>query len=99
MKKARQKPRFLELLTEIQFCNDGTITLNILLVKVAEQTTAMADHLQKTTAGMIILFVLLKMFRQVCNASCKNSNLDFRGTRVALMNCILCDDFRFCLLC
>ena len=48
MKKAGTiSPLACFLLAQIQLSDDGTIALDILVVKVAQQPTAMSDHLQR----------------------------------------------------
>ena len=84
--------------TQTKLCDNRTITLNIRLVEVAEQTTAMADHLQQTATGMMILLVLLEVLRQIVDTCGEDSDLYFRRTRITLVNGILLHDFLFCFL-
>ena len=49
----------------------------------------MTNHLEQAATGMMILFVLLQMLREIPNTSRQNSNLHLRRTRIALMDSIL----------
>ena len=49
----------------------------------------MADHLQQTTTGMMILLVLFQMIRQILDTSRQYSNLYLWGPRVTFVNSIL----------
>ena len=63
-KKRGYDPRF-RLLTQIQFSNDRTITLDIFFIQIAQKAATVTDHFQKTASRVMILFVFLEMFRQI----------------------------------
>ncbi len=52
-------------------------------LQVVEKLAAAAHHLQKTTAGVVILLVLLEVIREAVDAGREESDLDFGRTRVA----------------
>ena len=58
--------------------DDLTIAVNILLLKVAEKSAAMTNHLEKTAAGVVILLVNFEMFSKVEDTVSEDSDLYFR---------------------
>jgi hypothetical protein len=73
------------LFLEFQFVDKLFVTRFIFAFQVAKQSAAIADHLQQTTAGMVILFVGLQMTGNLFDLSGKDSDLHFWGTSVILM--------------
>ena len=55
----------------------------------------MADHLQQTAAGVMVLFVDLQVLGQVSDALGQYRNLDFGGTGVLLVDAVGLDDGSF----
>jgi hypothetical protein len=66
------------LLADVQFFNQGTVTLNIAFLQIIKEAVTLADHLVKAAAGMVIFFMDLQVLRQDIDTLCKNSNLYFR---------------------
>ena len=83
------------LLSEVELRDDRTVALDVLVAKIRQQAAAMANHLQKPAAGMMILLVLLQMLGEIRDARGQHGNLDFRRTRVALVDGILLDKSGF----
>jgi hypothetical protein len=59
--------RYTTLLTYTETCDDSPISLDVLFLKVIQQTAASPDHSQKSPAGMMIFGVNLKVFGQIRN--------------------------------
>jgi hypothetical protein len=75
-------PSDYELATQTQSFDKILVTINILALEVVQQFTTLIDQTQKTTTGVVILFVLHKMRGQVVDAGGQQSHLDLGGTRV-----------------
>jgi hypothetical protein len=71
-----------ELFPQSEALDDCAITLQILVFQIVQKPPALADEFQKTSARMVILFMLLEMIGQVSNASAKQGHLNFRRTRI-----------------
>ena len=80
------------VLSDAQFCDNGAVSLDIRLDQVAQQVSALADHLQKTAAGVVVVLVRLQVFRQRVDPAGQNRNLNLRRTGVALMPRVLVDN-------
>src|SRR5580658_10213155 len=55
------------------------------MMKIIQQATALADHDQETTAGAVVLDILLQMFGQMIDALGQKSDLHVSGPCVALV--------------
>jgi len=87
------------LLSDVQLIDYRTVTLNVNLGKIVKQVTAMSDHLEKTAAAVVVLFVILQMLCEIVDAFCENSNLNFRAAGVAFMYGVLCNNFLLLFFC
>ena len=90
------------LLAELQFASDRHVAIVIRFVEIIEQTPALADHLQQSAAGTVILVVLLQMLSEVIDPLGQQSNLNVGAPGIAVMhaerfNCfvLLFDTVRF----
>ena len=83
----------LKLLSQAELLNDSTVSLNVNLLEVAKEVTSVTNHLQKTSAAVVVMCVLLQMLVQVVDTACEKSNLYLRRTCVTLVYCILCNNF------
>lgn len=81
-----------DLLSDAQFCDNGAVSLDIRLNQVAQQVPAFADHLQKTTAGVVVVLIRLQVFRQRVDPAGQDRDLDFRRTGVALVGLVGVDN-------
>ena len=90
-------PQALVLLTKFEFFDDGAITVDIGLHQVVEQVAAMADHLQQTTAGVVVLLVDLAVFGQLNDSLGENGDLNFGRACVLFGTGVGGDDGAFCL--
>ena len=83
------------LLSYAETLDDRTVTVDIDLDKIVEEFLSLADHLEKTAAGMIVLGVSLKMLCELVDPLGKDSDLDFGRTCVALVYRVLIDNALF----
>ena len=58
-----------KLLTDPQFSNDSTITLDVLLCQVVQHLAALTDHLQQATAAVVVVDVNLQVLGELLDAS------------------------------
>ena len=77
------------LLTQIQLFNDCAVTVDIGLLKVTEEVTSVADHLQHAATAVVILVVSLEVLGQSVDAMSKDRNLNLGRTGVTLVGSIL----------
>ena len=70
------------LLTDTQLSDQGTVTVDVLLLQVSQHRTALTNHLQQTAARVVILLVYLQVLGQLLDAGGQDCNLNLRGTGV-----------------
>ena len=96
MENAQGKPAFpahmIRLLTQTQLCDEGAVTLDILLLQVFEQAAALTDHLVQAAAGVVVLLVDLQVFGELVDALGEDSHLDFGRTGVGGVGAVVFDD-------
>lgn len=56
------------LLTDTQLSDQGTVTVDVLLLQVSQHRTALTNHLQQTAARVVILLVYLQVLGQLLDA-------------------------------
>jgi hypothetical protein len=76
------------LSTQSKLGDDGSVTLDVVLLDVVEHATPATDHGQQTTAAVIVLLVRLQVAREVVDALGKDGNLHFRGTRIGCVKLV-----------
>ena len=57
----------LQLSTQTETLDEGTVTVNVNALEVVKQTTTVTDHQLHTTTGVVIMLVLLQVLGQVGN--------------------------------
>jgi hypothetical protein len=57
----------LELMAQSQSSHDFVVLLDVCLLQVVEQLSALLDHFQQSAPRMIVLFVSLEMFGEFAN--------------------------------
>ena len=82
----------MQLLTQTQLSDEGTITFDVLLCQIVQQTTTLTDHLGQATTGMIVVGVLLHVLGELLNAFGKDSYLNFGGTGVGFVGAVAFDN-------
>ena len=80
------------LLTKTETCNDGTITLDILLLQIVKVLSSLTYHDKHTSAGVVILGVCLKMSGKLADSLSENCDLNLGRTGITFVNCVLLDD-------
>ena len=50
------------LLSDTQRRNYGTVTLDVRLLEIVQQTSSLTDHHEQTSSGMVVLGVDLEVF-------------------------------------
>ena len=63
------------LLTDTQLSDQGTVTVDVLLLQVSQHRTALTNHLQQTAARVVILLVYLQVLGQLLDAGGQDCNL------------------------
>ena len=76
--------RYLQLLAQTEAFDQAAVTREVLALVVVQQLAALADHLEQTTAGVVILGVGLEMIGQAVDAGGQQCDLNFGRTSVAL---------------
>jgi hypothetical protein len=70
------------LLPNTKLLNYRTVPTNVVRHEVVEQPSSLANELQQTSPGGVILGVRLQVIREFRNSSAENSNLNFRCSRI-----------------
>lgn len=83
------------LLTESEALDDGTVALDIILLKVVKKSTTLGNQLSKSSRGTIIFTVHLEVLRQMGNTVGEQSDLALSGTSVSVRLSVLSKDFLF----
>src|SRR5436309_867176 len=85
------------LLADAEFRDDALIALGIVFLEVVQQATALADQHEKAAARAVVFLVRLEVLRQLANAFAKQSDLNFRASRIACMGSVLVNEGFFLL--
>ena len=72
------------LLTDSELLDQNTVSVDVLLSKVVKKVTSAANHLEKTSSGVVVVLVNLKVFVKVVDSLCEDSNLNLGRTCVVL---------------
>ena len=80
------------LLTDTQLSDQGTVTVDVLLLQVSQHRTALTNHLQQTAARVVILLVYLQVLGQLLDAGGQDCNLNLRGTGVGSVGTVCLDN-------
>ena len=86
-----------ELFTDAEFLNYRFVALGVVLLKVIEQATPLADQHEKTAARTVILLVRFKVLRQLANALAEQRDLNFGASGVGRVRTILTNEGLFLL--
>jgi hypothetical protein len=73
----------LELLTEFEGSDELGIALSVRFLEVIQETATLANHFEKATLGVMILWVALEVFVEFVDVSRQQSDLNFRRTGVS----------------
>ena len=77
------------LLTEVQSLNDSTVTLDIYLLQVLQQLTALTDHLQHRTLSAEVVTVVLEVLCKVADTVREQRDLALWRTCIGVRLAVL----------
>jgi hypothetical protein len=80
---------------ELELLGDRLIPSQIGVVEIIQQPTALADHLEQTTAGTVVFDVLLQMLGQVIDTLGQKSDLHVSGPCVLFVQLEPCYHLSF----
>ncbi len=81
-----------ELLSDTQFGDDSFVPLYVLGSQIIQEPSALTHKLQKTSTRMMVFLMNFEMFGQVSDPLAEERNLDFRRSRVTLVEPVLLDN-------
>ena len=81
------------LAAQPQASDEVTVTLNVVLAQVLQQTAAATDEQQQATTGVVVVLVGLQVLGQVVDALGQQCDLSLRGAGVGLVDAVLLEDF------
>lgn len=87
-----------KLLSQTKALNDRTVTIDVLLLQIAEEFLSLANHHVQTSSGMVILGVCLQMLGELLDSGGQNRDLHLCGTGVAFVYSIILDDLLLLIL-
>jgi hypothetical protein len=79
--------------TETKIRNESPIPLQIGLLEVFKEAPAAANHLQETSAAMVILLVAVEVAPKVIDSGREEGNLDRSAATILFVQLVLLDDF------
>lgn len=83
------------LLSEAELLDDGTVTVDVLLLEIVQKITTLTDHFEKAATGVVIIVVGLQVLGEVGNSLCENGDLYLGRTCVTLVHSVGLDDLCF----
>ena len=78
--------------TQSETADDRAVTLDVGLLEVVQETTALADEEQQPASAVVVVLVLLEVFGEVRDAVAQERDLHLGGSGVALSGGVLGDD-------
>ena len=79
----------IALSSQTELADDGTVTLNIVVLQIVEEVSSVTDHLLKSAAAVEVLFVVLQVRGEVVDAGGEECDLYLGGSRIAFVGCVL----------
>ena len=79
------------LAAQAELRDKGAVALQVGSLQVAEQATALADHLQQATAGVVVLAVVAQVLGELVDALGEQRDLDLGRAGVAAGAPVLAD--------
>ncbi len=80
------------LLTDAELFDDSTVSFNIVLLKISQQVSSVADHFEKAAVGMAVFRISLEVDIELIDTVGEKRYLNLRGTGIALVNGIIGND-------
>ena len=84
--------RSVDLASQAEAGDDRAVALDVGLLQVVEETTALSHEEQQSPTAVVIVLVLLEVLGEVGDAVAQQRDLDLGGTGVALGQGVLADD-------
>jgi hypothetical protein len=85
------------LFADAELGYNGLVPFRVVLLQVVEQTTAPADHHEKSAARAVVFLVRFEVFRQLTNAFAQQRDLNFGTTGIGRVRAIRVNDGLFLL--
>ena len=82
-------------MTKFELLGHGLITVDVRVVQIIQQSSALADHHQQPAARTVILLVALQMLGQMVDALCEQGYLHVCGSSITLVKFEWFDGLRF----
>jgi hypothetical protein len=82
----------LWLATNTETTNKGAVTLNVTVLHVIEQTTALSNELHEATSGVVITFVHLQVLGEMRDTVRQNRDLNFGRAGVLVVMLVVLND-------
>ena len=82
----------MALSSQTELANDGTVTLNIVVLQIVEEVSSVTDHLLKTAAAVEVVLVCLQMLGERCDSVGQKRDLHLGRTGISFMGCVLLDN-------
>ncbi len=73
------------LLFQSEFLDNRIITVLVVRLKIAQMRAAISDHLQKSAAGVDILWIFLEMLGKLVNLLREEHDLHVRGAGICVV--------------
>src|SRR6266849_5227348 len=89
--RLRSEPIAL-LFADAELGNNGFIPFRVVLLQVVKQTTASADHHEKSAARAMVFLVRFEVFRQLTNALAQQRDLNFGTAGIGSVRAIRVND-------
>ena len=80
------------LFADAELGNNGFIPFRVVLLQVVEQTTASANHHEKSAARAMVFLVRFEVFRQLTNALAQQRDLNFGTASIGSVRAIRVND-------
>jgi hypothetical protein len=89
-RKGNIPPKLLEvycpfLPSDPEFLDDDSVSFDVFLLQIVEQSSSLTDNLQQTSAAVMIFFMDLEMFRQIGDPFGEDGYLHFRRSRIIVV--------------
>ena len=88
-----------KLLSDSASFDDGTVSFDVILEKVVQELSSLTDHLLHTSAGVVVLGVVLKVLGELADSLGEDSDLYFGRAGVAFVYCEFLNDVLLSVLC
>lgn len=88
-----------KLLTDAATFDDRTVALDVVLEEVVEELSSLTDHLLHTSAGVVVLGVLLKVLGELADSLGEDGDLYLGRTGVAFVGSKFLNDVLLVFLC